>query len=254
MIPSTASNFTPPPPLVEALRSARFVAVLSGAGISAESGLATFRDRLTGLWERYELEDLVTTQALARNPGLVWDWFEDMRAAMGRAAPNPAHIALTEIERRVPRFTLLTQNIDSLHQRAGSQNVHELHGNIFRTKCQGDGAVVEEWLDTGESPPLCPRCGSILRPDVVLFGEMLPDDAWEAATEAVEGCDLFFSIGTSGVVEPAASLTYHALMRGATVVQTNLDVETQYSERLYKIHGPAGTILPALVQAAWGAS
>ncbi len=247
--------FVPPPPLVEALRSARRVGVLTGAGISAESGLATFRDRLTGLWTKYNLEDLVTTDALRRQPGIVWDWFADMREAMEKAGPNPAHLALAEIERRVPEYVLLTQNIDSLHQRAGSQKVYELHGNIFRTRCNVEWRLVDQWMDIGESPPRCPDCGGILRPDVVLFGEMLPTDAWEAATNAVANCDLFFSIGTSGTVEPAASLTYHALFRGATVVVTNLDVETEIasSGKLFKIHGRAGEILPALVQAAWGA-
>ncbi len=245
--------FTPPESLPAALRNARYVGVLTGAGISAESGLPTFRDRLTGLWERYSLEDLVTTEALLRQPDIVWDWFADMRAAMEKAAPNPAHLALAEIERRVPRFVLLTQNIDSLHQRAGSQQVYELHGNIFRTRCQREQRVVESWLDTGESPPRCPHCGSILRPDVVLFGEMLPDDAWSVASRTVLECDLFLSVGTSGTVEPAASLTYHALKNGATVMVTNLDVEQQSSGPLYKLNGPAGTILPALVHAAWGA-
>jgi NAD-dependent deacetylase len=254
MHPTTAA-FTPPESLVDALRNARHIAVLTGAGISAESGLATFRDRLTGLWERYDLEDLVTTEALRRHPDVVWDWFADMRAAMEKAAPNPAHYALVEIEQHVPEFTLITQNIDGLHQRAGSSTVHELHGNIFRTRSQGDGQVVESWLDTGESPPRCPRTGAILRPDVVLFGEMLPPLPWDAASHAAPSCDVFLSIGTSGVVEPAASLVRYAQMAGATVVVTNLDVQTDLSGRggLYMIHGRAGQVLPALVQAAWGA-
>jgi NAD-dependent deacetylase len=246
------ASFVPPAELVERLRNARHVAVLTGAGISAESGLPTFRDRLTGLWSRYNLEDLVTTQALSRNPGLVWDWFADMREAMGKAEPNPAHAALAEIEKRVPRFTLLTQNIDSLHQRAGSSTVYELHGNIFRTRCNVEHRVVDTWLDTGESPPRCPHCAGILRPDVVMFGEMLPSEAWDAASYAVMDCDLFFSVGTSGTVEPAASLAHHAMLNGAAVVVTNLDVTTASASNQYMINGRAGTILPALVQAAWG--
>jgi NAD-dependent deacetylase len=227
---------------------------LTGAGISAESGLPTFRDKLTGLWERYDLEDLVTTAALRRNPGMVWDWFDEMRNAMQQAAPNPGHQALVEIERRVPRLTLVTQNIDSLHQRAGSSQVHEIHGNIFRTKCNVDQRVVETWLDTGESPPRCPNCAGILRPDVVLFGEMLPVDAWTVAADAAVECDVFLSIGTSGVVEPAASLARTARMHGATVVITNLDVTTGASGGVYQIRGPSGKVLPALVQATWGDS
>jgi NAD-dependent deacetylase len=248
---SDAQHVAFPETLIASLRMAHHIAVLTGAGISAESGLPTFRDKLTGLWERYNLDDLVTTSGLQRDPGLVWDWFAEMREAMGRAEPNPAHRALVAMEQRVPQLTLLTQNIDSLHQRAGSQNVYELHGNIFRTKCHRDGGVVQEWLDTGESPPLCPRCGGILRPDVVLFGEMLPADAWEAAASAAPQCDVFFAIGTSGVVEPAASLAQYALMSGAVVVQINLDVKTGTSGQVYRIHARAGEILPALVQAAW---
>lgn len=246
-----ASPVPIPPQLIETLRTARRVGVLTGAGISAESGLATFRDRLTGLWERYDLEDLVTTQALQRNPGLVWDWFADMRAKMAQATPNPAHLALAELERRVPHFTLFTQNIDGLHQRAGNQRVFELHGNIFRTKCNRDQTIVAEWLDTGESPPLCPRCGDILRPDVVLFGEMLPMDAWGVAGDETPRCDLFLSIGTSGAVEPAASLPRYALQVGATVVVINLDVQTAVAPKYYTFHARAGELLPALVRAAW---
>jgi NAD-dependent deacetylase len=249
---TSEQRFVPPPQLVEALRDAQHVAVLTGAGISAESGLLTFREKLTGLWEQYELEDLVTTDALRRNPGLVWDWFEDLRAAMRKAQPNPAHRALVDIEQHVPKLTLATQNIDELHQRAGSATVHELHGNIFRTKCNVDGRIVDTWMDTGESPPRCPHCGGILRPDVVFFGEMLPPEAWLPAATAAPDCDVFLSIGTSGVVEPAASLTRTALASGSTVLVINLDVTTEMSDRFYKIHGRAGQVLPAIVQAAWG--
>jgi NAD-dependent deacetylase len=241
-----------PLPLVEALRAARHVMVLTGAGISAESGLPTFREKLTGLWERYRPEDLATPDAFRANPALVWQWYADRRAMMANVSPNPAHAALVAIEQRVPQFTLVTQNIDSLHQRAGSRSVIELHGNIARTKCFERNHQVKIIPESHEIPPRCPQCGSHLRPDIVWFGELLPPEALQAAVDAAKSCDLFFSIGTSGVVEPAASLAYRAMDRGATVVQINLDVTNESSRWLYKINGKAGQVLPALVAAAWG--
>jgi NAD-dependent deacetylase len=249
MTASSAHTF--PPTLIDTLRAAQRIAVLTGAGISAESGLPTFRDRLTGLWAQYRPEDLSTPDAFRRNPRLVWEWFAGHRAAMAAAAPNPAHLALARMERAVAQFTLLTQNIDGLHQRAGSGNVVELHGNIARTKCFEENALVDTWEETGDVPPRCPRCGGQLRPDVVWFGELLPEAALNAANAAAKQCDVFFSIGTSGIVEPAASLAYRALSRGATVVLINLDVINDASRQLYKINAPAGQVLPALVDAAW---
>lgn len=242
-----------PPHLIDTLRTAHHIAVLTGAGVSAESGIPTFRDKLTGLWEKYNLEDLATTRALQSDPALVWSWLDDLRNTMERSEPNPAHLALVEMERQAQGFTLITQNIDSLHQRAGNSAVYELHGNVSRTKCARDGRIIPSWQDTGEIPPRCPHCGGLLRQDVVLFGELLPEAAWTMASWAVQECDVFFAIGTSGVVEPAASLARYALTRGATVVIINLDVTTESSPPLYKIHAPAGQVLPALVQATWGA-
>lgn len=246
--------FDIPQRLIEALRVARHVTALTGAGISAESGLATFREKMTGLWARYRPEDLATPMAFRRDPRLVWEWYTMRRTAVANAEPNPAHLALVQMERYVPRFTLVTQNIDGLHQRAGSANVIELHGNIARNKCFDENVVVESWEETGEIPPRCPRCGGLLRPDVVWFGESLPWDALTTAIQAAEHCDVFFSIGTSGVVQPAASLVYHTMDRGATVVVINLDVVTEFAHPIYRIHAPAGQILPALVQATWPAA
>lgn len=248
-----AAPLSLPAALVAALRDAQRVAVLTGAGISAESGLPTFRDRLTGLWERYDLEDLVTTEALLRHPDVVWDWFADLRDAMERAAPNAAHRALVTIEQHVAQFTLATQNIDGLHQRAGSRNVHELHGNIFQVYSMGDGLplTAAEWR---EHAPYCPRTGAFIRPAVVLFGEMLPETAWNTAAMAAVTCDLFLSIGTSGIVEPAASLTEYAARNGATVAVINLDVTPASRGRVHWVNGKAGTVLPALVHAAYGAA
>jgi NAD-dependent deacetylase len=239
-----------PSPLVEALRAASHAAALTGSGISAESGVPTFRDPQDGLWAKYRPEELATPQAFRRNPKLVWDWYTWRRQVVAQAMPNPGHLALVELERRIPRLTLITQNVDGLHQRAGSRAVVELHGNINRTKCFREGVVVEAWDDSGQLPPTCPRCGGPLRPDVVWFGETLPLDALQAAVEAAGTCQVFFSIGTSGLVEPAASLAYAALRRGALVVEIN-PAATPLTDRAVHLRGPAGQVLPALMQATW---
>jgi NAD-dependent deacetylase len=239
-----------PEQLVNALRKAQQVVVLTGAGVSAESGLSTFRDPQTGLWSKFRPEELATPEAFQRNPKLVWEWYDWRRQKVAEAKPNLAHYALAEIERHVPKFTLITQNIDNFHQAAGSQNVIELHGNLARTKCFEDGKVVESWPPTDEVPPRCPRCGGLLRPDVVWFGEMLPVQALKTAQAEAKACDLFFSIGTSGTVEPAASLPRLA-RHWVTVVTVNLEVVNSVSERIINLNGKAGEILPALVQKTW---
>ena len=240
-----------PDGLVAALRTARHVAVLTGAGISAESGLATFRDAQSGLWARYQPEDLATPEAFQRNPRLVWDWYAWRREAAEQAQPNAGHRALVDLAGHVPQLTLITQNVDSLHQRAGSAAVIELHGNISRMKCSRDDAPVADWSASGELPPHCPRCDAPLRPDVVWFGEALPRAAIEAAFDAAERCDVFMSVGTSGVVEPAASLPRAAQPAGATVAYINLDVAPSTAARRYTLYGKAGELLPALVALAW---
>jgi NAD-dependent deacetylase len=245
-------SFDIPAPLIEALRQARHVAVLTGAGVSAESGVPTFRDAQTGLWAQYNPQELATPQAFQQNPKLVWEWYAWRRQLVEQVDPNPAHYALAELEERVPKFTLITQNVDGLHRRAGSTNVIELHGNIARTKRFTDNVIIDQWEDTGEVPPRCPQTGSLLRPDVVWFGEMLPSDALQQATTATRECDLFLSIGTAGQVEPAASLPYLALQQGATVAIINIDVSTTRGEAtIYTVRGPAGQVLPALLKAAW---
>lgn len=239
--------------LIEKLRATRYVAVLTGAGVSAESGIPTFRDAQTGLWARYRSEELATPQAFERNPRLVWEWYAWRRSLVAQAQPNPAHYALAALASLVPRLTLITQNVDGLHQRAGSPELIELHGNIARVKCFREDTIVDRWEDTTDLPPRCQHCGAYLRPDVVWFGEALPVDALEQAWEAAKSCDLFLSIGTSGLVEPAASLPRVALGHGATVVVINLDVSNRNDPPLYNINGRAGQLLPALLQAAWPA-
>jgi NAD-dependent deacetylase len=237
--------------LAPALRRAQHVVVLTGAGISAESGLPTFRDAMTGLWAQYRPEELATPEGFRQNPRLVWEWYAWRRERALSAVPNAAHTALVALERYVPRVTLVTQNVDGLHQRAGSARVIELHGNLARFRCFQDDQIVTDWAPSGDIPPRCPRCGGLVRPDVVWFGERLPEQAHHDALVATSQCDLFFSVGTSGAVEPAASLPRRALDHGATVVVNNLDVANRAAPPLYSIHGPAGTVLPELVRRAW---
>jgi NAD-dependent deacetylase len=234
------------------LRVARRVTVLTGAGISAESGIPTFRDALTGLWARYRPEDLATPEAFARNPRLVWEWYAWRRGLVERAEPNAGHRALATLEDRVPGMVLATQNVDGLHQRAGSQRVLELHGNIVRTRCSREGDRVDRWADGPEVPPRCPRCAAALRPDVVWFGEPLPAAALDAAWRAAASCEVFLSVGTSNLVEPAASLPWRAAAAGAEVMVINTaTVGQRAGARVHFLIGCASEILPALVAAAW---
>lgn len=240
-----------PAQVVEALREARHVAVLTGAGVSAESGIPTFREALTGIWATYDPEELATPGAFARDPDRVWRWYRERRLAVGAAQPNPGHQALARLGRLVPALTLVTQNVDGLHARAGSSDVIELHGNITRVKCATEDRVVAEFEDT-DAVPRCPRCGGLLRPDVVWFGELLPFEAMERATVAARTCDVFLSVGTSNLVEPAASLPWTAARHGALVAVINPSEEGQHTgPRIHHLLGKAGDVLPALLDAAW---
>lgn len=238
--------------LVEALRKAKRVAALTGAGVSAESGVPTFREAQTGLWANYRPEDLATPQAYRRNPAMVWDWYANRRQRIQAVQPNPGHYALAEMERQTPQFTLITQNVDGLHRRAGNQNVLELHGNILQVKCFDEGRVVKIWDETEEKPPRCPYCGGMLRPDVVWFGELLPEQPLREAMQAARSCEIFFSIGTSALVQPAASLPFLALESGALVVEINPEETPLTRQASLSLRGRSGEILPALVQAVWG--
>ncbi|HSD60741.1 MAG TPA: NAD-dependent deacylase [Burkholderiales bacterium] len=244
----TTNDISLPEALLRALRGSRRIAVLTGAGISAESGVPTFRDTMTGLWSRYAPEDLATPEAFRRDPKLVWGWYEWRRGLVAQAMPNAGHRALVELERRIPGFTLITQNVDGLHRRAGSRRVLELHGNITRNKCFDEGTPVEGGEETGSVPPRCPRCGSYVRPDVVWFGEMLPEGALEEALEASRGCELFLSVGTSALVQPAASLPFEALRAGARVLEVNPDPTPLTPHANWSLRGPAGTVLPELLE------
>jgi NAD-dependent deacetylase len=239
---------TIPAALIEKLAAATHVAVLTGAGVSAESGVPTFRDTQTGLWANFKPEDLATPAAFRRNPRLVWEWYAWRRERVGSVAPNPAHHALAEMQNRFPCLTLITQNVDGLHQRAGSHDVIELHGNITRTKCFDEDALVTEWPETGDVPPKCPRCGGLLRLDVVWFEESLPEQAIAAALAASHSCDIFLSVGTSTAVYPAASLPFEALEAGATVVEINPQPTPLTAKAGFVLSGPAGVVLPELMK------
>jgi NAD-dependent deacetylase len=236
-----------PPALISALRSSSQTVVLTGSGISAESGVPTFREAQTGLWERFDPQELATPEAFDRDPGLVWDWYAWRRKLVAQAAPNRGHVALAEMQDLDGSFTLVTQNVDGLHQRAGSREVIELHGNIGRTRCSVEGYEVGKYNESG-SPPVCPSCGAPLRPDVVWFGEMLPPVALDAASEAVRGADLFFSVGTSSLVYPAAALPYEALENGATLVEVNPGETPLTPHADYALRARAGDVLPRLIR------
>ena len=229
------------------VREARHVCVLTGAGISAESGIPTFRDALTGLWARFKPEELATLDAFERNPGFVWEWYESRRAQVLRTEPNAGHHALVELARRVPRLTLVTQNVDGLHQRAGSAGVLEYHGNILRDRCMDEQLVRDR--ATGTGLPTCATCGALLRPDVVWFGEAIPAEPMQRADVAARDCDLFLSIGTSSLVYPAAGLAEIALRRGVSVIEVNPNPTDLSPMADVALRGPAGVVLPQLLDA-----
>jgi NAD-dependent protein deacetylase/lipoamidase len=228
-----------------ALAQARRVVVLTGAGISAESGVPTFRGA-EGLWRSFRATDLATPEAFARDPALVWEFYNWRRELLGPLSPNAAHRALVALEQRLPDFWLITQNIDGLHQAAGSRRVLELHGNIWRLRCTGCSRITEDRRPL-PARPVCGVCGQLLRPDVVWFGEALDPAILNQALEALAACQVLLIIGTSGNVQPAASMGMGAKGHGALVAEINLET-TPHSE-VYDVSllGKAGEILPLVV-------
>ncbi len=237
-----------PPELIQLLKRAQRIAVLTGAGVSQESGLRTFRDAQTGLWAQYKPTHLASPEAFARDPKLVWDWYAWRREAIKGVRPNPGHYALVTLEKKILQFTLITQNVDGLHRMAGSLNVHELHGNIQRVRCADCSTFAETWDEETETVPQCEACGGLLRPDVVWFGESLPRQELEAAVLAARACEVFFSIGTSGVVQPAASLAVQARNNGAIIVEINAEPTPLTSGADFALQGKSGEVLPELVK------
>ncbi len=236
-----------PERLLTALRQAQRVAVLTGAGISAESGVPAFRDAQTGLRSKYDAQELATPEAFLARPRLVWDWYLFRRGLVERAAPNRGHESLARFPEIFADFTLITQNVDGLHQRAGQRDVIELHGNIFDTLCFDERRLVSDVRDDGKAPPRC-DCGSLLRPGVVWFGESLPGPALSRAEAAARGCQVFFSIGTSSLVHPAAGLPLIAKRSGALLVEINPTTTPLTTSADHVLSGPAGQVLPQLLQ------
>jgi NAD-dependent deacetylase len=220
------------------------VAVLTGAGISAESGVPTFRGE-GGLWRNFRPEELATPEAFRRDPALVWEWYSWRREVVGACEPNAAHETLAEMEGALTAFTLITQNVDGLHQAAGSRNVLELHGSMWRVRCTACSDTMDDHrVPLPEIPPRCPVCHGLLRPDVVWFGESLAAAALEEAWAAAAGCSTMLVIGTSAVVQPAASLPMVALANGARLVEVN-PAETPLSRHAHEVlRGPAAEVMP----------
>lgn len=228
----------------ERLYSARSVVVLTGAGVSAESGVPTFRGP-EGLWRNFRPEELATPQAFWRDPKLVWEWYDWRRRVIAPLKPNPGHYAISELEKRVPEFLLVTQNVDGLHRLAGSAKLVELHGNIWFTRCVEEGTVTENRV-LAAIPPRC-GCGALLRPHIVWFGESLDEDDFKTAVEAARNCEVMIVAGTSSVVQPAASLAGLAKDSGAFVVEVNTD-ETPITGFVdVSIRGGSAEMLPMLV-------
>ena len=230
----------------EQLRNARSIAVLTGAGVSAESGIPTFRGS-GGVWRNLRAEDLATPQGFARDPALVWEWYDSRRQQIAAAQPNAGHRALAHLEARSSRFTLITQNVDDLHERGGSRNVLHVHGSIWEVRCLGCGEeTVDMRVPLPQIPPRC-ACGALLRPGVVWFGEALPQDVWRSAEQAATSSEIFLVAGTSAVVYPAAGLVELARSSGAKVIEINVDATHASRTSGHFLQGRFGELLPQLI-------
>ena len=232
---------------VEILRGANAVVVSTGAGMSKESGIPTFRDAPNALWAEFDPERLASPAGFRRDPALVWRWYGERRDMIAEAEPNAGHRAIAELERKFENFVVLTQNIDNLHRRAGSKNVVEVHGNIFRYKCFDNNHRVDELPADDHVPPRC-KCGSLLRPDVVWFGELLPARALDQCFDALQKCDVIVVVGTSGMVHPAAGFPAVAKETGALVIEVNPEETPITAGADVFVQGPAGEVLPEIAR------
>lgn len=236
-----------PQELLDRLRAATSVVALTGAGTSAESGIPTFREAQTGFWARYRPEDLASRAAFTRNARMVWQWYAWRRELARHAEPNPGHLALAALEHRIPSFSVITQNVDGLHQKAGSRKVVELHGNLFLDRCFREGEVVVP-EDPEAEPPTCPHCGGPVRPGVVWFGESLPEDALASANTILRSCQILLVAGTSGLVWPAAGLPGLARSLGAWVVEINPEPTILSESAHLVVRGTSGLVLARIAQ------
>lgn len=232
------------------------LAVLTGAGVSKESGIPTFRDAMDGLWAQYDPQELATLEAFRRNPSLVWNWYQFRRSVVQAAQPNAGHIALARLQQLCPHMQIITQNVDNLHERAGSTKVIRLHGSIALNRCSGNcqGNPTHLTIDraipaTGDEPPACPHCGKYIRPDVVWFGEVLPAKQIEHAKQLARTADVMLVIGTSGVVQPAAHMPVIARSAGAKIIEVN-PVKSEVTPLAHVwLQGPSAEILPQIIEA-----
>jgi len=233
------------------LVGAQSVLCLTGAGVSAESGIATFRDAQSGLWSKFDPVTLASQEGFAADAGLVWRWYMERFAAVEEAAPNAGHYALAELEKRIPRFTLVTQNVDDLHERAGQQQVLHIHGRITRFRCNLCASVhpLQPAERSYTAPPRCQACGDHVRPDVVWFGENLPGRVLDAAWRAAERADVVLVVGTSGVVYPAAQLPLVAKEQGALIIDVNPDCTPISEIADHFLQGASGVCLPQIIEA-----
>jgi NAD-dependent deacetylase len=233
--------------IINHLLQAESIGVLTGAGISAASGVPTFRGK-NGLWRKYRPEELANPHAFSRNPELVWEWYLWRRNLIRKVIPNAAHFALVEMESIFGDIFIVTQNVDNLHQCAGSRKVIELHGNIMRSKCIACGKLYDNEVDISRGIPRCPVCGSLIRPDVVWFGEPLPFDALEEARSIARKSQVFLIAGTSGIVEPAASIPYWAKSHNAVLIEFNLEPTPLTEICDIYVHAPVDQVLPVVVR------
>ncbi len=232
--------------LINKLKNANSVVFFTGAGISAESGIPTFRGK-DGIWNKLKPEELANFDAFLRNPEMVWEWYNHRKQIVHQSKPNAGHLAMAEMQDLIPTVTIITQNIDNLHRRAGSKIIYELHGNIERNYCIKCGKKYNDELIFSGKIPTC-QCGGLIRPDIVWFGEYLPQDQFQLAEEAAKKADVFFVVGTSGIVYPAAGIIFTALDSGSYIVEINVD-ETVISNNADKsFFGEAGKILPQIIQ------
>lgn len=232
---------------MSALAKRPALAVLTGAGVSAESGIPTFREAQSGLWARFSPQDLATPEAFLNHPLRIWDWYRWRRELVSQGGPNAAHLGISELQNRLKHCAIITQNVDGLQQRAGATHVIELHGNLWRQRCVAGCGFTETVATPGAGRlPYCPNCTGILRPDVVWFGEALPQQAFSEASAAITGADIVIVAGTSNLVYPAAALLLEALRLGKTVVEINPERTPLSSQADYFIQAPASVALPAI--------
>lgn len=235
-----------PASLIEHLKTAKSVVFFSGAGISAESGIPTFRGK-DGIWKKFRPEELANFDAFIRNPELVWEWYNYRKTIIHNSKPNDGHYAIVEFEKYFDEVIVITQNVDNLHRRAGSKIIHELHGNIEKNFCVSCKKRYDYDLELKEGVPRC-TCEGLIRPDVVWFGEFLPADQFHASEKAAQNCDIFFIVGTSAVVYPAASLVEVAKNSGAFLVEVNIEETEATSLADVSLFGESGKVLPKIVE------